>query len=86
MHCGAPQGPRSPLASWPCGVRLDLSLAGLGVWTLARPTAWQHRSLAARRWSEFFHFSPRLASLEQAWPQPPPAPGTGAAQILIWIC
>lgn len=59
--------------------------ASLSVRTLAGPMAWQHRTLAAQRWSEFFHFSPGLASLEQTWPQLPPAPGTGAAQILIWI-
>lgn len=73
-----PGAPRSPTASRPCGIGLDLSLAGLGVWTLARPAAWQHPSLAARRWSEFFHFSAGLASLEQTWPRPAPAPGSGA--------
>lgn len=73
-----PRAPRSPTASRPCGIGPDLSLAGLGVWTLARPAAWQHPSLAAQRWSEFFHFSAGLASLEQTWPRPAPAPGSGA--------
>lgn len=85
--CEAPQGPQNhPTACQGCGVSTDMGLVGLRVWTLAGPAAWQCQALAAQPWSEFFHFSPRLASLEQTWPQPPLAPGTGAAKILIWMC
>ena len=83
--CEAPQGPQNhPIAGQGCGVSTNMGSVGLRVWTLAGPAAWQRQALAAQPWSEFFHFSPRLASLEQTWPQPPLAPGTRAAQILIW--
>lgn len=85
--CEAPRGPQNhPTASQSCGVSTDTGSVGLRVWTLAGPAAWQRQALAAQPWSEFFHFSPRLASLEQTWPQPPLAAGTGKAQILIWMC
>lgn len=85
--CEAPQGPQNhPTASQACGVSTDTGSVGLRVWTLDGPAAWQRQALAAQPWSEFFHFSPRLASLEQTWPQPPLAAGTGKAQILIWMC
>lgn len=74
-----PGAPRSPTASRPCGIGLDLSLAGLGVWTLARPAAWQLGDgvsfsislLGWPAWSRHGLGQRRLL-----------APGP----ILIWIC
>lgn len=43
-----PRAPGSPTVGPPWGVSIDLSSAGLEVWTLAGPTAWQHQALAAQ--------------------------------------